>query len=280
MTAASFVVMVVSGLVAYIVPHGRVAYWTHWQFLGLSKTNWDDVHILSSIVFLVAAIVHIYLNRKPLLRAVSAKIGETAGLRKEPVLAIMIGVFVFISAVYHVPPLSYLLDLNAYIKTVWVPSKEHEPPFGHAELLSLRTLTMKQGIPLDEAVKALKTKGIEFSDPGQSLEEIAKANKKSPMAVYDLIRHLEPAVEALPKGTVMTPQTVEEKFAGSGVGRKSLREICDLMSMDTADIQKRLISIGITVKDDEGLKQAADRNKLPAIELLKVILVEGYKPKK
>lgn len=272
--------MVVSGLVAYIVPHGRVAYRTHRQFPGLSKTNWDDVHILSSIVFLVAASVHIYLNRKPLLRAVSAKMSGTAGLRKEPVLAIVIGVFVFISAVYHVPPLSYLLDLNAYVKTTWVPSKEHEPPFGHAELLSLRTLTKKQGIPLVEAVKELEAKGIEFNDPGQSLEEIAKANKKSPMTVYDLIRHLEPAVQAPPKGTVITPQMVEEKFAGSGIGRKSLKEIAALVSMDTAHIQKRLTSMGITMKDDEGLKQAADRNKLPAIELLKVILVAGYTPKK
>ncbi|MFH0959384.1 MAG: DUF4405 domain-containing protein, partial [Pseudomonadota bacterium] len=43
MTAAGFILMTASGIVAYVVPHGRIAYWTDWSFLGLSKTNWADI---------------------------------------------------------------------------------------------------------------------------------------------------------------------------------------------------------------------------------------------
>ncbi len=41
----SFVVLTVTGLVLYIVPQGRVAYWIHRSMLGLGKESWGDVHI-------------------------------------------------------------------------------------------------------------------------------------------------------------------------------------------------------------------------------------------
>ena len=35
----AFLVMVLTGIVLYIVPQGRVAYWADWRLLGLSKTS-------------------------------------------------------------------------------------------------------------------------------------------------------------------------------------------------------------------------------------------------
>ncbi len=39
LTFGSFLIMTVTGLVLYFVPHGRVAYWVDWKLLGLTKTD-------------------------------------------------------------------------------------------------------------------------------------------------------------------------------------------------------------------------------------------------
>jgi len=66
-TTAGFFVMSVTGIAAYIVPQGRIAYWTDWHFLGLSKVQWGNIHIISSLLFIVAGSFHIWFNWKPLL---------------------------------------------------------------------------------------------------------------------------------------------------------------------------------------------------------------------
>ena len=71
LTALSFLGLAVSGLVLFIEPHGRVAYWTWWRFLGFGKTQWDGVHITLGWVFVISSGLHIYLNWKPLVRLTS-----------------------------------------------------------------------------------------------------------------------------------------------------------------------------------------------------------------
>ena len=63
----SFVGMVVTSLVLYIVPHGRVAYWADWTLLGLDKTRWGDLHINLGLLFLLALGLHIYYNWKAIV---------------------------------------------------------------------------------------------------------------------------------------------------------------------------------------------------------------------
>jgi hypothetical protein len=53
-TLFGFIIMSITGLVLYIEPAGRVAYWITWQFAGLTKTDWGNIHILSSLLFIVA----------------------------------------------------------------------------------------------------------------------------------------------------------------------------------------------------------------------------------
>ena len=62
--ALAFVVMVLTSFVLYIVPQGRIAYWAGWKFLGLSKTQWGDIHINTGILFLLALVLHTYYNRR------------------------------------------------------------------------------------------------------------------------------------------------------------------------------------------------------------------------
>jgi len=44
LTTFCFVVLVLTGFVLFVEPHGRVAYWTDWRLLGLGKQHWDGIH--------------------------------------------------------------------------------------------------------------------------------------------------------------------------------------------------------------------------------------------
>lgn len=56
-----------TSIILYIVPQGRVAYWSNWQLWGLSKTQWGNIHVNIGILFLIAISFHIYYNWKPIL---------------------------------------------------------------------------------------------------------------------------------------------------------------------------------------------------------------------
>ncbi len=42
----------------FVSPPGRVANWTNWSLVGLTKHQWGGLHIWFSTVFLFVAIVH------------------------------------------------------------------------------------------------------------------------------------------------------------------------------------------------------------------------------
>jgi len=48
----AFIGMAVTSLILFIVPQGRVAYWADWRLLGLSKTDWGNIHINLGLLFL------------------------------------------------------------------------------------------------------------------------------------------------------------------------------------------------------------------------------------
>ena len=63
----AFILMVLTSIVLYIVPQGRVAYWADWRLWGLTKTDWGNIHINMGLLFLIALFLHIYYNWKPLM---------------------------------------------------------------------------------------------------------------------------------------------------------------------------------------------------------------------
>jgi hypothetical protein len=280
MTVTGFIIMGFSGVIAYIVPQGRIAYWTDWHFLGLTKSNWGDLHILSSLLFLIAGGFHIYFNWKPLKNYFISRARGGLNIRKEIIVCLVVTIWVVTSSILRLPPLSYVLDFNEYVKASWIVNKEYEPPFGHAELLSLSALCRKVGIPVKEALHELESRGVTVASAKQSLAEIAKRNALKPMKVYSLISHLEPKLTPTAAASGMTPELVEEKFAGTGIGRKTIADLVSQMNLDFPSIRRRLVKIRIPVEEKETLKETASRSGITPIELLKSMLVDGYEPKR
>jgi len=65
--ALSFIVMLLTNIILYIVPQGRIAYWADWRLWNLTKEQWGNIHINTGILLLTALGFHIYYNWKPIL---------------------------------------------------------------------------------------------------------------------------------------------------------------------------------------------------------------------
>ena len=274
MVTWGFLLLALSGVVLYIVPHGRVAYWTDWHMWGLSKTQWGDIHIAGGLIFIIAGAFHVFFNWGVLLRYLKLK-RESQRNTAAIVISLVLTLFVIVGAAKQWPPVSYIASIGGSIKDSWVSAPEHEPPFGHAEEVSLKTLCSKTFIPLDEALAKLESEGIQ-ADPGDKVIDIAQSAGLSPMELYALIEALSQPPK-LEKSTLSADE-VEAHFAGTGIGRKTLADIAEQSGQSKADIKKRLKSQGIEIDPDMALKQAADKAGIAPLELLKVMLVDDYQP--
>jgi hypothetical protein len=277
-TLFGFLIMSITGLVLYIVPVGRVAYWITWELFGMTKTDWGNIHILSSILFIVAGGFHIYFNWKPLMNYFKNRVSKGVRLRRELAVSSVLSVWIIVSAIWLIPPLSYLLDFNAWIKETWITSDDYEPPFGHAELMSLETFAKKMEIDIKKATQELKGNGIAFESTEETLEDIGRNNDVSPMNIYLLIKKFEPAPEP-EKLDTYTPESIEVEFSGTGFGNKSIASICERLGLDATKAVSRLTAAGIPANLDQTMKSAAESSKTEAIEIMKVLLIEGYTPK-
>ncbi len=297
LTALSFLIMTVSGVILFITPQGRIAYWLDWTFLGISKTQWGDMHITTSLLFALAGLWHTWLNWRALVSYFQDKVSKALALKAELAVAAVITLFCTIGGIYKTPPLSYILDLNEYVKDSWVKTEEDEPVISHAELLPLKSFLQKVDIELEPALAELKKQGIAVSGPDQKLLDISRNNGTSPAKIYRLLQPLEqnvadvrpplpaasitqasaPSVAAPAQppaaASLWTAELVQQQFEGKGVGRKTLADICQEFRLDQAVISNKLAGKGIKMAASDTLKKISDdRGELP-IEILKVILV-------
>ena len=271
---ASFILLLLTAIVLYIVPHGRVAYWTKWTLFGLEKDQWGNIHIFSGLLFLVAGGFHLYYNWKPLIRYLSDKIETGLRYKRELMISSLILLWIVASGIWSLPPLVYVADLGETIKSSWVTSPELEPPFGHAELVSLKTFCKKQGIPLDQAMVELRAADFKVDNPDETIGDIADSRGTSGMGVYEVIKKLEPEPKTMKSGSVWTPAMIEEAFAGTGVGRKSIGQIIRDHGLDNKTAYQRLKGAGIEARDADKIKELADKHDSTPIKILTIILVE------
>ena len=134
---------------------------------------------------------------------------------------------------------------------------------------------MRQRIGLDDALLALKAKGVKVPSPEMAIMDLAALNAITPMALYETIKPLEPKIEVK---TVYTPAEVEAQFSGTGVGRKTLAEVAAELNMSPEVAQARLAARGIVADGTMKLKTIAEEHGSESVEVLKMLLIDGYQP--
>lgn len=291
LTSFSFLVMAISGIILFVVPQGRIASWINWQIWGLTKTQWGDIHISTSLLFIVAGLWHTWINWRSLISYFRDKTRKTIALKRELLISLLLTLFFTVGAIYKTPPVSYLLALNDNIKEFWIQSPEDEPPIAHAELLPLSTFLHKEDIELEPALAALKKQGIVVTSPEQKLGEIALRNNTSPAALFKLLNQNQapaqpqnltlqtpqkPDAAAKSNKTTVntwTPELIQNRFEGKGIGRKTITDICTELHLDQTEVIARLSEKNIVAKPHATLKQVASENNEVPLAILQIVLV-------
>ncbi|MBN2798056.1 MAG: DUF4405 domain-containing protein [Deltaproteobacteria bacterium] len=245
-----------SGLVLWILPEGRVAYWTDWQLLGLDKHQWGDLHILSSWAMLAAMPLHLYLNWRPLVRHLRQRVDRAVQPRWELGLSLGLGLWLVASAVWGLPPLIWLSDLSELAAESWAEGGAAEPPFGHAEELPLVVVLERMDVPVDEALGALEAAGVPVPDPRLPLRDIGAAAGLTPAGAWAPVLPLVPVSPAL--SGPLTLDQVRAQLSGARLGLRPLRASCLALGGEEADCARRLRGAGLPDDLDRTLRAAAD----------------------
>ncbi len=183
----SFLLLTITGIVLYIVPSGQIAHWTLWTLGGLSKDGWADVHILFGAVFIVAGVLHLYYNWKPFKKYLATRVSGHLALKRELVTSLVVTVLLTLGALFALPPVSWLFDLNDAAKSLWAQDPAQRPPYARAERTPLPVLAERLGVDLEAMHTALAQAGIRIDEPKTNLEQLARAHDTTPAALFALI---------------------------------------------------------------------------------------------
>ena len=269
LTALSFLIMATSGLILFIVPQGRIASWVDWRFLGLAREQWGDMHISTSLLFVLAGVWHTAINWRALVGYFRDRTRKTVALKGELAVAALMTVFFTVGAVYKIPPVSYVLALNETVKSAWVRTPADEPVVAHGELLAFSAFAKKADIPLDAALAELRRQGVRVAGPDEKLIDIARNNDTSPAALYQRIEKL-----ALSSAVVLWDEPrVTDRYDGKGIGRRTLADLCTETGVDTALAVRKLTERGLKASPEDTLKALADQSAQTPIDVLKIVLV-------
>lgn len=261
----SFLVMLITSIILYIVPQGRVAYWADWRLWGLTKEQWGAIHINTGLLFLISLVIHIYYNWSAILLYLKNKSKGLKIFTKEFNAALIILLVFIFGTHFKIPPFSTILNISEGIKDE-AALKYGEPPYGHAELSSLNALAKKQDIDLSAAMTALKTAGYKVDNTDQTIKEVASDNNVSPQQIYLAMTSAQPEK---PASLGLDNRLPESPVAGTG--NLTLKDFCLKYQIDLKVIKESLQTKNITFKEDMTLKKIASMNSKSPVDLYDLI---------
>lgn len=277
--ATAFLALCVSGTILFLSPPGRVANWSDWRMLGLTKHDWTGLHVWFSVVFIVAAILHLVFNFRPLLNYFRDRLTRQLGLRREWIVAVALCGVVFAGVRADLPPFSSFLDFNERIKRSWEDPRG-AAPIPHAELLTLKALAEKAEVPLETALQRLAEKGVKGASAEMVMSKVAEQNDLSAQRVYEIMQGVYPQTRggggrgagggAGSKAVVGQGGESSHRpggggggggwGGGGGPGRMTLTEFCTSRKIDVKEAQARLEAKGIKLVPGRTLREIAVDN--------------------
>ncbi len=257
----SFVVLFATSIVLYFEPHGRVAYWADWRFMGLTKTGWDEIHITVGVLFLVSSLVHIWLNWKPVVAYMKNKAKELVVFTPALVASLFLTLFFTFGTLAGLPPMRQILDFSAYLKDMHT-EKYGNPPYGHAETSTLKKFCGYMELDPGETLEALKKAGFKADSIEQTILEIADENSTSPAELFKAVR------SELSGGD---PFSLMPKTAPEGTGKSSLADICTSFGLPLDQALARLRAAGIDATPETSIKEMATAKGLEPMEVYQII---------
>ena len=251
-----FLISSISGVMLFISPPGRVAHWTDWSFLGFTKTQWDHLHTVTTLLMIIAVILHLYYNWKPFVSYMKDSVTKALSATKELIISLIIVVSIVFGAILELFPFNVIIDTGDYISEDWEITYG-SPPYNHAELDTLKTFCQKLNINYEVAKSTLEKSNLTFKE-SSSILSIAEDNKISPQKIFEIITFKTPKQNLVPR-------------AGSGMGKKTLSQVCEIRGLNLDQVLVKLHKNGIEVSETDKFKTIAQRYNISPMELLEII---------
>ncbi len=262
----SLILLILNSIILYVVPEGRVAYWADWRFWGLTKTEWGDQHVTIGFLFTAAGLLHLYYNWAAVKAYMKNRMKEIKVFTLPFNVGLLITALVAVMTYFHAPPVNLVLDLGAHFKEAGA-EKYGEPPYGHAELSSLKMFSQKEGIDLEKALRLLNEKGLQVAGAEETLLAISQKNNMTPQQVYAVIK---PAKKETEQRTVGAAPAFPEE-PKPGFGRKTLEEVCTELKLEYETVAKGLREKGLTVEAGKTIHEIAEASSKEPMEIFEAI---------
>jgi DNA-binding phage protein len=250
--------MLVSGVILYVSPPGRVANWSDWQMLGLTKRGWLNQHTIFGFAFVILSLFHLFfINWKAFLSYLKSKTAQGLKSPVELLSIITLSAFFGLGTSFDIQPFSAVIKFGNTISNSW-ERKDKAAPVPHAEIMTLDELSQQPGLGgnPEALITKLKNAKLKVTSEKETIAEIAKANGMTAEQVYAFIAPPE-------KGT--------HKLQGEGFGRKTLQQIADEAGVSATSLQLALKQKGIDAATDDPLRNIAKNNNIEMSEFKKVL---------
>jgi len=207
--------MAATGIVMFVAPQSRVAYWNGWEMFGLSKRDYDDIHSTFMLLFLTAVVWHTVLNWRALVDYLKTSTKKLVVVTPEFLLALAVCVLFLVGTVWRLIPFDQYLGIGGIAKDYWRDTLG-SPPWAPADAAPLDQFCLQMEdvelyanhrvvtINCDVALSVLREAGVVVDDPTQSMDDIAAANGTTPKAIAELVMGvarpvMDDTVQALPR---------------------------------------------------------------------------------
>lgn len=258
LAAASFVVMAVTGIVLYVSPQGRVAHWADWRVAGLDKEQWGALHTTSSLLFMVAACVHLYFNWRVFLHYI--RVARQFNLKREMAATLLITAVVIAGTVWEVPPFSSIMAANTRIKAYW-EARSAQAPYPHAEAATLEEFAQQTGTNLEQLKTRLAEMGVDVNEPTATIGSAAKELGLSPGELFERLGMSAGGGYGGSRGG----------GGGGGFGRQTLAEACRTLGVDVPQVIAVLKAEGVEASANETLRDIAERAGVRPPDIVEMI---------
>ncbi len=252
--------MVLSGIILYIAPAGRVAKWSRIYILGMEKADWQAVHTIFTFIFIIAGIFHLWYNWKPLVSYFRHKIQQKVVLRKELFASFSVTLLLFIVTLFNIPPFSSVMELGEYFTESWA-TEQTEPPVPHAEAMTFAELSKAIDRPVEELLNSLKNENI-IAKKEDVLKDVAERHHITPMELFAKMKTVKKASASSP-------------YAGRGLGRKTLADACKELNVKLPKALQSLQKKGISATAEQSIKDIADRADVAPLDIMEIINPEN-----
>lgn len=284
----SFVFLALSGIMLFLSPQGRVAYWSGWTLFGLSKEQYSAIHTTFMTLFLVGGIWHIVLNWRPITGYLKDRSKKIRLFTPESSVAMALTVLFLVGPLIGLFPFQQFLDAGEEIKGYW-ESVNGSPPWGHAEENSLRRFCRGMEdfervenrrsvtIDCDAALEALRAQGLAVEGLDQRMLEIAQANGTTPQALSAIILQVAEPVGEGREASAAPAEIPEGRFVKpySGLGRITLTEYATEYGYDLQELLGILTTAGLELDPEARLRDEASRLGIAPEDIISALNGEG-----